>query len=616
MKRLNWPPVGVVAAIALLALAVPLLPLTDPVKMDVLHRLATPSAGHWLGQDQYGRDVLSRLLWGARVSLTVAAASSASACVLGTVLGLAGGFYGPVAEFLAMRSMDIVLCFPPLLLALLAVTLLGPGAGTLIPVLSLVFLPGFVRVVYAGVLSVRAHDYVEAMRVLGAGRLRIVLRTILPNIGGPILVQLSLAAAAALVLESGLSFLGLGVVPPSPSWGLMIADARSTMAQAPLLLLWPCLALSLTILAMNALCDALRDAVDPHRVPRPRRLRLVEALAPGLLADRAAPVLEVRGLTIEIDTQAGPIHPVRDVSLSVAAGETLALVGESGSGKSMTGLAIMGLLPSVAHARAGAVWVEGQEVLRLPEAAWRRLRGDRLAMVFQDPLSSLNPVHRIGRQIVEAIRAHRPVSDTAAQERAVALLRRVGIPDPEHRATSFPHELSGGMRQRAMIAMAIANDPRLLIADEPTTALDVTIQAQVTGLIGELKRAGGMSVVFITHSLPVVAEIADRIAVMYAGEIVEQGRAEDVLGHPLHPYTAALLRSAPGEDGRLPDPIPGTVPLPQALPHGCKFAPRCAYRIAACEAAPPSLDTVAADRATRCIRWQVLAEAHPEAALA
>jgi peptide/nickel transport system permease protein len=616
MKHLNWVPAGIVAAIALVALAVPFLALPNPVRMDVMHRLAGPSPGHWLGQDQYGRDVLSRLLWGARVSLTVAAASSGTACIVGAAMGLAGGFLGPVAEFFAMRSMDIVLCFPPLLLALLVVTLLGPGAGTLIPVLSLVFLPGFVRVVYAGVISVRAHDYVEAMRVLGAGQLRIMLRTILPNIGGPILVQLSLAAAAALVLESGLSFLGLGVVPPSPSWGLMIADARSTMAQAPLLLLWPCLALSLTILAMNGLCDALRDAVDPHRLARRRgRHWLLQVLAPGLLPDHG-PMLEVRGLTIEIETPAGPIHPVRDVSLSVAAGETLALVGESGSGKSMTGLAVMGLLPSVARATAGAVWVEGREVLRLPEASMRRLRGDRLAMVFQDPLSSLNPVHRIGRQIVEAIRAHRKVSAASAQEHAVSLLRRVGIPDPAHRAETFPHEMSGGMRQRAMIAMAIANDPALLIADEPTTALDVTIQAQVTDLIGALKRERGMSVVFITHSLPVVAEIADRIAVMYCGEIVEQGRAAEVLEHPLHPYTAALLRSAPGAHGGLPDAIPGTVPLPHELPPGCAFAPRCAHCTSACEAQHPKLDGVAAGRATRCIRWRVLADARAAEAMA
>ena len=309
--------------------------------MNVAQRMALPSAAHWLGQDEYGRDVLSRLLWGARVSLTVAAASASIACVLGTALGVTGGFLGGIVEFLAIRSVDVVLCFPPLLLALLVVTLLGPGAATLVPVLALVYLPSFVRVSYAGVLSVRSAEYVEAMRVLGAGSLRIMVRTILPNIGGPILVQFSLTAASAVVLESGLSFLGLGVVPPAPSWGLMIAAARSTMAQAPLLLLWPCLALSLTILAMNALCDALRDAVDPHRRPRRRARRLLGALVPGMAPQRGA-VLDVVGLTVEIDTPAGPIQPVRDVSLHVRPGETLAVVGESGSGKSLLGLAVMG----------------------------------------------------------------------------------------------------------------------------------------------------------------------------------------------------------------------------------------------------------------------------------
>jgi peptide/nickel transport system permease protein len=264
-KWLGRIPILGVAAIVLLALAVPVLPLADPLHIDVAHHLAPPSLAHPLGQDEYGRDVLSRLLWGARVSLSVAGGSAALACAAGVLLGLAGGFWRGAAEFLTLRSMDIVLCFPPLLLALLVVTLVGPGAATLIPVLAVLYLPGFVRVVYAGVLAVRAQDYVEAAHAIGARPARIMLRTILPNIAGPVLVQVSLTAAAAVVLESGLSFLGLGVVPPAPSWGLMIGAARATMTQAPLLLLWPCAALSLTILAMNALCDALRDLVAGGR---------------------------------------------------------------------------------------------------------------------------------------------------------------------------------------------------------------------------------------------------------------------------------------------------------------------------------------------------------------
>ena len=606
MRAGFWTAAAAVGAIALLAVFAPWFGLANPVSMDIAHRMVAPSFAHWLGQDEYGRDELSRLLWGARVSLAVAAASSALACLIGTAMGLAGGFLGRLAELLALRSVDIVLCFPPLLLALLVVTLLGPGATTLIPVLALVYLPGFVRVVYAGVLSVRTHDYVEAMRALGAGRVRIMLRTILPNIGGPILVQFSLAAASAVVLESGLSFLGLGVVPPTPSWGLMIGAARSTMAQAPLLLLWPCLALSLTIFAMNALCDALRDVVDPHREPRRGLARLAAALAPGLLPE-AGPLLELLGLTIEIDTPFGAIRPVRDVSLAVRAGETLAVVGESGSGKSLTGLAIMGLLPGAARVASGAAWLEGQEVLRLGAPALRRLRGARMAMVFQDPLGSFNPVHRIGAQIGEAITAHQRISPRPLRARVIGLLQRVGIPDAVQGARSFPHEMSGGMRQRAMIAIAVANDPRLLIADEPTTALDVTIQAQILDLLDRLKRERGMGLVFITHSLPVVAEIADRVAVMYAGEVVETGRAQEVFAAPMHPYTQALLRSVPGEAGGLPEGIPGTVPLPHAMPPGCAFAPRCFLRKPECAAAPPPLASVDRERTTRCIRWQELA---------
>ncbi len=602
MRRLPWTPIAAFALIVVIALLAPWLGLANPVSMDVPHRLAGPSAAHWLGQDEFGRDVFARLIWGARVSLSVAVAAAALACVVGTTLGVVGGFLRGIAEILALRSIDVLLCFPPLLLALLVVTLLGPGATTLIPVLALVYLPGFTRVAYAGVLTARSQDYVEAMRVLGAGKSRIMLRTILPNIGGPLLVQFSLAMAAAVVLESGLSFLGLGVVPPAPSWGLMIGAARATMTQAPLLLLWPCLALTATILVMNALCDGLRDAVDPHPAYRPTARRLLDALAPGLLPTPRA-VLDLRGLTVEIDTPHGPIHPVRDVSLQVFPGETLAIVGESGSGKSVTSLAITGLLPGAARVISGAACLDGTDLLRLSEDRLRNLRGAAMAMVFQDPGSSLNPVHRIGDQIAEAIIAHRPMPRAQATSAALALLQRVGIPDPARRLRAFPHELSGGMRQRVMIAIAIANGPRLLIADEPTTALDVTIQAQVLDLLADLKRERGLALLFITHSLPVVAEIADRVAVMYAGEIVETGPTAEVFLNPRHPYTAALLRSAPVEDGPAPEGIAGVVPPPTALPPGCIFAPRCDRAAPVCTTTHPALEAAGEGRAVRCIRW-------------
>jgi peptide/nickel transport system permease protein len=607
MKARLILPLAAVSLILLAAIAAPILPLPDPIRMTVGQRLTGPSAAHLLGQDEYGRDVLARIIWGARASLFVAGASAILALLIGTALGVLGGFLRGIVELLTVRVMDIVLCFPPILLALLIVTILGPGIGTLILVLSVLFLPGFVRVSYAGVLSVRSHSYVEAMRALGASRPRIMLRTILPNIAGPVLVQFSLAVAAAIVLESGLSFLGLGVVPPAPSWGAMIRGARGIMDRAPLLLLFPCIALTLTIFAMNALCDTLRDVFDPHTASsRPRRRRLVDYIAPGLIPERANATLDIRDLTVEIETPHGAIQPVQNVSAAVVAGETLAIVGESGSGKSLTGLAAMGLLPPVARVSAGSARFEGQDIVRADEATIRKLRGGAMAMIFQDPMSSLNPVHRVGTQIAEAILAHQQVSARKARQMAVKLLARVGIPDPEQRARAFPHELSGGMQQRVMIAIAVANGPRLLIADEPTTALDVTIQAQVLDLLADLKRESGLALIFITHSLPVVAEIADRVLVMYAGEIVEEGLVAEVFARPLHPYTAALIASAPSEGGPPPKGIPGTVPQPHALPPGCRFAPRCALRLDACEQAPPPLITPKPGRGTRCIRWNEL----------
>jgi peptide/nickel transport system permease protein len=605
----------VVGAIIAVALIVPLLPLPDPVRMDVPARLLPPSAAHPLGQDEYGRDVLSRILWGARTSLAVAFLATAGAAIVGTFLGLFGGYFRGLVELVTVRSAEAVLCFPPLLLALLVVTLLGPGAGTLIVVLAALYAPGFARVAFAETLSARALDYVTAQEALGARPGRILARTILPNIAPALLVQFSLTVAAALVLESGLSFLGLGVVPPAPSWGLMIRGARSTMEQAPWLLLWPCLALTGAVIALNVLCDRLRDALDPRaqRSSAHWLARGAARLLPGIIAPASPPpLLQVEGLTIAIATPSGAIHPVRDVALTVAPGETLAVVGESGSGKTLTALALLGLLPSAARIAGGTVLFtgrdgRGRDLNLLSEPDLRRLRGDEIAMVFQDPGSSLNPVHRIGDQVAETIRAHRPASRSAAAARAVALLQEVGLPDARQRARAFPHELSGGQRQRAMIAAAVANGPRLLIADEPTTALDVTIQAQILDLLAALKARSGMGLIFVTHNLAVVAEIADRVCVMYAGEIMETGPVAEVFARPRHPYTAALIASVPeGGSGRLAA-IPGVVPLPGALPHGCCFAPRCRLAGPECTAAPPPLARIAPGRASRCIKWREVA---------
>jgi peptide/nickel transport system ATP-binding protein len=293
-----------------------------------------------------------------------------------------------------------------------------------------------------------------------------------------------------------------------------------------------------------------------------------------------APLLEVEDLQVHFTTEDGVVKAVDGVSFSIGAGRVLGIVGESGSGKSVTMLTVMGLTRAGNASISGAARFQGRDLLSLPADELRRIRGDDIAMIFQDPLSSLHPFFKVGAQLVEAMQAHREVSTSAARARAVELLGLVGIPDPRERVDNYPHEFSGGMRQRAMIAMALANDPKVLIADEPTTALDVTVQAQILDLIARLQRELGMAVVLITHDLGVVAEVTDEIAVMYAGRIVERAPTDRIFDAPEHPYTWGLLQSIPRLDRSRDEPlvpIPGRPPSLITLPSGCSFHPRCPY---------------------------------------
>ncbi|HYC36490.1 MAG TPA: ABC transporter ATP-binding protein [Usitatibacter sp.] len=315
-------------------------------------------------------------------------------------------------------------------------------------------------------------------------------------------------------------------------------------------------------------------------------------------------ILSVQGLSVHFPTRQGVVRAVEDVSFDIDAGETLALVGESGSGKSTVAAAIMRIIPSPPGIiAAGRIEFEGRDLVKLPENEMRRVRGSRIAMIFQDPMMALNPVHTIGAQIVEALTLHTNLTRRQALGRAVELLELVRVPAPATRVGQYPHNLSGGMRQRVMIAMALACDPRLLIADEPTTALDVTIQAQVLELIGELKAKLGMAVLLITHDLGVVGETADRVVVMYAGRKVEEGRVEEVFRAPLHPYTRGLMRVSDFEGGTgqaMPE-IPGTVPSPFEMPSGCAFSARCEVAVEACGATRPVLVVRGPARSAACL---------------
>ncbi|MCU1504712.1 MAG: transporter [Ilumatobacteraceae bacterium] len=328
------------------------------------------------------------------------------------------------------------------------------------------------------------------------------------------------------------------------------------------------------------------------------------------VGDRAAPAatgvvaLQVDGLVVEFATDRGWARVVDGVSYAVASGETLAIVGESGSGKSVSNLATMGLLARSARVPAGTALLEGTDLLELSQRQLEDVRGDRIAMIFQEPMTSLNPAFRVGDQIAEVVRKHRHASRRDAWRRAVEVLDLVGIPRAADRARAYPHEFSGGMRQRVMIAMALACEPLVIIADEPTTALDVTIQAQVLDLLRATRDELGMALLFITHDLGVVADVADRVMVMYAGQAVETGTVDEIFFHPMHPYTEGLLRSMPqvGTQGRTLASIPGQPPAPWSMPGGCRFAPRCPYAIDACRAAPVPLVELTPGHQVRCVR--------------
>ncbi len=597
------------------------------------------SSDHWLGTDHLGRDELSRLIYATRVSMLVGFATVICAVVVAVPVGLVTGYRGGWVDNVTQRTMDAFQSFPALVLALVLAFVLGASTGNLVLALVVVFIPGLVRLMRAQTLAVKEETYVEASRAIGTSTRRVLRKRILPGVTTALIVAVSIAIGGAILAEAGLAVLGLGVPPPEASWGGMLRDSFPYIFTEPVLILIPGLAIALVILAFNLLGDSINDALGRGSVGPSRRQRRKARKAAAAAGDLAAPetrgrkhhvglttvtirpgeetvavpsegdVLAVEDLKVAFDTANGTLTVVDGVSFSVSQGEVVGIVGESGCGKSVTSLAVMRLIGSPpGRVTGGSVVFEGRDLLRLGFEKMRELRGNHLSMVFQDPMSSLDPCFTVGHQLTEAIRLHQSMRRKDAKQRAVELLELVGIPDAPAQMKEYPHRLSGGMRQRVMIAMALINDPRFLIADEPTTALDVTIQAQILELLKRLQRDLGMSMMFITHDLGVVADICDRVVVMYAGHVVEQASVADLYREPRHPYTQALLAAIPhaDEDTDRLTTIPGTVPVPGNWPTGCRFAPRCSYRIDACEAAPPALVEIGDGRSTRCIRHDEL----------
>src|ERR687895_677635 len=530
------------------------------------------------------------------------------ALVIGGLVGIVAGYRGGWLGSLLMRITDFFLVIPDLALMIVLVAIIGPSLGTIILVIGVLGWTGTARLVRAQTLSVRERKYVMRAKAVGASDFHILRRHILPAVLPLMLANMVLVVSIAILEESTLTFLGLGD-PTLISWGQMLNYAferGAVSAGAWWALLAPGFAIVWVVLGTTLLGTALEDAVNPrlkrHHLEAPGTDVAPDrpiALPPELERGATAPILQVRDLVIEFASESGPLRAVDGASFDLRRGETLGLVGESGCGKTTTVLGLLRLLPPGGRIVGGSVWFDGEDLVGLDGTALRSFRWTRLSLVFQGAMNALNPVRTIGDQISEAIRLHFPeTTKPEAAQRTGELLERVGI--SRRRAREYPHTYSGGMRQRAMIALALACDPDVIVADEATTALDVMIQAQILELLSGIARDFGMGIILVTHDLGVVAQVCDRIVVMYGGGLAEENEAGPLFASPQHPYTQLLLQSFP--DLAHPDRplrgIPGTPPRLDAMPIGCRFAPRCPHVFDRCRVERPPEYPAAGGRAS------------------
>lgn len=595
----------ILALIALSAIFAPLLAPHDPTAIDMKGQ--PPSSEFWFGTDNLGRDVFSRLLYGGRYSLTVGLAATGLALLAGAIFGSIAAVSGKVVSEIIMRIMDIIMSIPGIALAAVAVVVFKNPEhpekmlGVIIAAIGFVYIPQLTRIVRANVLSEYGEDYVNAVVVSGARAPWILTKHVARNTAAPVLVFATVLVADAIILEASLTFIGAGLQEPTPTWGNILSSAQQGVLRGEWWqALFPGLAIMITVLCLNILSEGITDAmvaaptgpvVAEHReedqlltdpvkayatqhdalVARLDRLADVESQRTDRYAPEpgTTPLLEVKDLCIRFPRH-GDVNVVDHVSFSVAAGETMGLVGESGCGKSITAFAIMGLLDPKAEI-SGEVYYKGEDLLQMDVDKRRGLLGHEMAMIYQDALSALNPSMLIKSQMAQ-------LTKRGGTRSAEELLELVGL-DPKRTLESYPHELSGGQRQRVLIAMALTRDPNLIIADEPTTALDVTVQKQVIELIKNLQEKLGFAMVFVSHDLALVAEVAYSITVMYAGQVIEQASTRELLTDPQHEYTRGLLGavlSIEAGSGRLHQ-VPGTVPSPQDFPVGDRFAPRSSH---------------------------------------
>ncbi|MCI2237756.1 dipeptide/oligopeptide/nickel ABC transporter permease/ATP-binding protein [Paenibacillus sp. TRM 82003] len=547
----------VIGLLVLVAVLAPWLTSQDPARSSVADALAAPGGDHPLGTDGVGRDVLARLLHGTRTSLVGAAIATGVALLVGVPAGLVAGYFRGWFDALSSWVANLLMAVPAIIVLLVVLSVVGQSTYLAMAVFGFLLSPGVYRLIRASVTAVREELYVDAARVSGLSDARIIRRHILPVVAAPSIIQAAQMLGVGIIIQSGLEFLGLGSAS-QPSWGSMLSDAFQNIYLSALLLLWPGAALALAVIAFALLGNALRDAVENAEKPRRSKATAAAAAATDARDSAADPrppsvplgqlagdeVLVVRDLRVRYPRQDGSNSTVVDgVDLAVRRGEVLGLVGESGSGKSQTAFSVLGLLPPEASVEAATMTFGGQDLTAMSAGQRNELRGRRIGYIPQEPMSNLDPSFTIGYQLVEPVRRHLGLSKAAAKEKALALLARVGIPDPQRVFDAYPHEVSGGMAQRVLIAGAVSCEPDLLIADEPTTALDVTVQAEVLDLIRSLQEERDMAVLLVTHDFGVVADLCDQVAVMQTGRIVEAAPVHVLFAEPSHEYTRMLLDS-------------------------------------------------------------------------
>ena len=575
--------------------------------LEIFTARQAPDAQFLFGTDDKGRDVLSRMMYGARYSLIIGLGATAFALVCGSIIGAVAAVARKWVSEVIMRILDVIMSFPGIALAATFVLVFGNSVPSLIFAIGFLYIPQIARIERANVVSEYNQDYVRAVVVSGARAPWILVKHVIRNCIAPVMVFTIVLVADAIVFEASLSFISAGIPEPTPTWGNILSDARGgVLAGRWWQALFPGLAIMITVLCLNILSEGITDAMaaapkapvkaDDAAVRANREAdklvadpTLAYAAQAEMLEQRLSelqaiektrtdrfeartdvpPILEVKDLCIKFPRH-GDVNVVDHVSFVVRPRQTMGLVGESGCGKSITSLTIMGLLDPKAKV-SGEILYDGQNLLNMDQKQMNALRGREIAMIYQDALSSLNPSMLIKAQMKQ-------LTKRGGTRTAEELLELVGL-DPKRTLDSYPHELSGGQRQRVLIAMALTRDPKLIIADEPTTALDVTVQKQVIDLLNKLQKELGFAMVFVSHDLALVAEVANSITVMYAGQVVEQGPVSDILCHPVHEYTRGLLGSVLSIEagGTRLHQVPGSVPSPKDFPEGDRFTPRSSH---------------------------------------